>query len=81
MTTSPVILSGHEKARGLLLDASGLAQAAATEEIAACLPTLRRAMKALEDAERLILNIPTIPAFHSPCTHYDVQTEFTDTEV
>lgn len=81
MTTTPVILSGHEKARGLLLEASGLAQAAASEEIAGCLPTLRRAMKALEDAEKLILSIPTVPAFRSPSTSYDAQTEFTDPEV
>lgn len=69
------------EARRLLAKAAKLSKAASVEELDTCLTTLRSAMKALEDAEKLILTIPSVPIFRAPADDYEVSAEFEAPEV
>lgn len=67
-------------ARTLLREASRLAKQASEEPIEKCLPTLREALDAMDRAEKLILDMPTVPVFRSPSDPYRAQ-EIEDAEV
>ena len=72
------------RARILLRQAAGHADAAKGQDLETCLITLRKGIAALEQAEKLILSIPTVAVFRAPSDDYEVSTalrEFHDPEV
>ena len=81
---NPISLSTETQARILLQQAAGHADAAKGQDLETCLITLRKGIDALEQAEKLILTIPTVAVFRAPSCEYEVtpvQREFNDPEV
>lgn len=84
MTMTSFTTETETQARSLLRQAAGHANAAKGQDLETCLITLRKGIDALEQAEKLILSIPTVAVFRAPSDEYEVspvQREFHDPEV